>query len=201
MSGASDPEEAAWAAFDAALRAVPAPAPPASLRERCLPGGEATEVEPPEAESLPRRRVLVVDDEPNIRRLLEFHLLQAGYAVDTARDGWEALEQVRSRRPDLVLLDVMMPKLDGFEVAQRLRRDPRTSSSSIIMLTAKTDSADVVAGLDAGAEEYLGKPVDGMALVARVRSMLRIKALHDTVEAQGAELAEWNRALEMRVSA
>jgi DNA-binding response OmpR family regulator len=139
--------------------------------------------------------LLIADDNPLNVDILKTRLEANGYHTVTATDGEEALAVARAERPDLILLDVMMPKVDGLEVCRRLKGDASLPFIPVIMVTAKTDSADVVAGLDAGAEEYLAKPVDGMALVARVRSMLRIKALHDTVEAQGAELVEWNRAL------
>src|ERR1700728_1426666 len=102
--------------------------------------------------------------------------------------------------PDLILLDVMMPKIDGIEVCRRLKADPSLPFMPIILVTAKTDSKDVVTGLDAGADEYLSKPVDQGALVARVRSALRIKGLHDEVARQAAELGQWNRTLEARVA-
>src|SRR5207247_3069089 len=109
--------------------------------------------------------------------------------------------------PDLLLLDVMMPKLDGIEVARRLRADASLPFMPIIMVTAKADTADVVSGLQAGADEYLTKPVDQAALLARVKSMLRIKAQQDTIqeqaqrlETQAAELAQWNQSLEGRVA-
>ena len=94
--------------------------------------------------------VLVVDDDPDVARFVEVNLRSAGYDVSVASDGEQAVERALELRPDLVLLDVMMPKLDGFEVAQRLRRDPRTSSTSIIMLTAKALSSDKVLGLSSG---------------------------------------------------
>src|ERR687897_1903411 len=117
--------------------------------------------------------ILVVDDDPDISRFVEVNLRSAGYDVSVAGDGEEALERAADLRPDLVLLDVMMPKLDGFEVAQRLRRDPRTSSSSIIMLTAKALSSDKVLGLSSGADDYIIKPFDPVELVARVKGTLR----------------------------
>jgi diguanylate cyclase (GGDEF)-like protein len=117
--------------------------------------------------------VLVVDDDPDVARFVEVNLRSAGYNVTVASDGEEALAQAVELRPDLVLLDVMMPKLDGFEVAQRLRRDPRTSSSSIIMLTAKALSADKVLGLSSGADDYIIKPFDPVELLARVKGTLR----------------------------
>jgi diguanylate cyclase (GGDEF)-like protein len=117
--------------------------------------------------------VLVVDDDPDVARFVEVNLRSAGYDVTVASDGEEAVHRALELRPDLVLLDVMMPKLDGFEVAQRLRRDPRTSSSSIIMLTAKALSADKVLGLSSGADDYIIKPFDPVELLARVKGTLR----------------------------
>jgi len=115
----------------------------------------------------------VVDDDPDVARFVEVNLRSAGYEVTVASDGEEALERAVELRPDLVLLDVMMPKLDGFEVAQRLRRDSRTSSSSIIMLTAKALSSDKVLGLSSGADDYIIKPFDPVELLARVKGTLR----------------------------
>jgi diguanylate cyclase (GGDEF)-like protein len=117
--------------------------------------------------------VLVVDDDPDVARFVEVNLRSAGYEVTVASNGEEALERAVEIRPDLILLDVMMPKLDGFEVAQRLRRDPRTSSSSIIMLTAKALSSDKVLGLSSGADDYIIKPFDPVELLARVKGTLR----------------------------
>jgi diguanylate cyclase (GGDEF)-like protein len=117
--------------------------------------------------------ILVVDDDPDVARFVEVNLRSAGYDVNVASNGEEALERAVELRPDLVLLDVMMPKLDGFEVAQRLRRDPRTSASSIIMLTAKALSSDKVLGLSSGADDYIIKPFDPVELLARVKGTLR----------------------------
>src|SRR6266487_1809483 len=117
--------------------------------------------------------VLVVDDDPDVARFVEVNLRSAGYDVAVASNGEEALDRAAELRPDLVLLDVMMPKLDGFEVAQRLRRDPRTSSTSIIMLTAKALSSDKVLGLSSGADDYIIKPFDPVELLARVKGTLR----------------------------
>jgi len=146
-------------------------------------------------------RVLAVDDEPDVLRLIEIKLKKAGFEVLTARDGEEALAVALDARPDLILLDVMMPKQDGLEVCRRLRSDPSFPFTPIILVTAKADPKDVVAGLEAGGDEYLTKPVDQTALVARVKSMLRIKELHDSLEAMAAQRAEWNRTLEERVQA
>jgi len=117
--------------------------------------------------------ILVVDDDPDIARFIEVNLRSAGYEVSVATDGEEALDRAAELRPDLVLLDVMMPRIDGFEVAQRLRRNPHTANSSIIMLTAKVLSSDKVLGLTAGADDYIIKPFDPIELLARVKGALR----------------------------
>lgn len=117
--------------------------------------------------------ILVVDDDPDIARFVEVNLRSAGYDVAVASDGEQALEKAAELRPDLVLLDVMMPRIDGFEVAQRLRRNPQTANTSIIMLTAKALSTDKVLGLTAGADDYIIKPFDPIELLARVKGTLR----------------------------
>lgn len=144
-------------------------------------------------------RILVVDDNEMNVDILKTRLVANGFEVITAADGEQALESAREHLPDLILLDIMMPKVDGISVCRELKADRELPFMPIVMVTAKTDSGDVVAGLDAGAEEYLTKPIDHVALVARVKSMLRIKELQDTVQAQAAELAEWNRTLEAKV--
>ena len=145
-------------------------------------------------------RILIVDDNPTNVKVLQTRLAAEGYEILTAADGEEGLAAARQHTPDLILLDVMMPKLDGFEVCRRLRADAAFPFTPIIMVTAMADSKDVVAGLEAGGDEYLTKPVDHAALAARVRSMLRIKRLHDTVETLAAEVKEWNASLERRVA-
>jgi diguanylate cyclase (GGDEF)-like protein len=117
--------------------------------------------------------ILVVDDDPDIARFVEVNLRSAGYDVAVAADGEEALERAAGMRPDLVLLDVMMPRIDGFEVAQRLRKNPQTANTSIIMLTAKALSADKVTGLQSGADDYIIKPFDPIELLARVKGTLK----------------------------
>jgi class 3 adenylate cyclase len=144
--------------------------------------------------------ILVVDDVPDNVDILQMRLEAQGYEVVTAGDGLEALEKIRELAPDLVLLDVMMPKLDGIETVKRLKADASLPFIPVILVTAKADASDVVGGLEAGGDDYLTKPVDHAALSARVRAMLRIKALHDTVQQQAAELAGWNRTLEERVA-
>jgi len=143
--------------------------------------------------------ILVVDDTPENLDIVSMRLESRGYQLATAVDGEDALEKTYALKPDLVLLDIMMPKLDGLAVLQRLKADRDLPFIPIILLTAKADARDVVAGLEAGGDDYLTKPVDHAALLARVRSMLRIKSLHDQVEAQRAELALWNKTLEERV--
>jgi sigma-B regulation protein RsbU (phosphoserine phosphatase) len=132
--------------------------------------------------------ILIVDDNPSNVEILQARLAANDYEIITASDGEAGLAMARDRLPDLVLLDIMMPKMDGIEVCRHLRADSSLPFMPIIMVTAKSDSKDVVAGLEAGGDEYLIKPVDHAALVARVKSMLRIKSLHDTVLEQSALL-------------
>jgi diguanylate cyclase (GGDEF)-like protein len=117
--------------------------------------------------------VLVVDDDPFIARLLEIELKAAGYDVRVANDGQTALGLAQERSPDLVLADVMMPNMDGFELTRRLRQDPRTAAVSIIMLTARGLSADKLEGFAIGADDYIVKPFDTPELLARIRGVLR----------------------------
>ncbi|HEX2050054.1 MAG TPA: response regulator [Actinomycetota bacterium] len=117
--------------------------------------------------------VLVADDDEDIVRFVEVNLRLEGFEVVTASDGEQALKEAYDRLPDLVLLDVMMPRLDGFEVCQRLRGDARTRQMSVIMLTARSLSADKVVGLTSGADDYMIKPFDPVELIARVKSALR----------------------------
>src|SRR5262245_9338460 len=145
-------------------------------------------------------RILVVDDNETNRDIIATRLRAHGYETLQAADGEQALAAVSEHRPDLVLLDWMMPNLDGIEACRRLKSDSSSEFLPVILVTARADSKDVVAGLDAGADEYLTKPIDQAALVARVRSVLRVKALHDQVQAQAAALATWNRTLEQRVT-
>jgi adenylate cyclase len=144
--------------------------------------------------------ILAVDDTPQNLDVIRRRLQTNGYEVATAADGEEALARVQELVPDLILLDIMMPKLDGIEVVRRLKADNRYRHIPVILVTAKSDPRDVVEGLDAGGDDYLTKPIDRAALLARVRSMLRIKTLHDTVQDQAQQLSEWNRLLEHRVA-
>jgi adenylate cyclase len=152
-------------------------------------------------------RILAVDDMPTNLEILRVRLEAQGYEVITAEDGEEALAKARELEPDLVLLDIMMPKLDGIAVLKQLKQDAMLRFVPIILVTAKSDVRDVVSGLDSGGDEYLTKPFEHAALTARVRSLLRVKELHDTVQHQAAQLKEqteqlssWNRLLEERVA-
>jgi CheY-like chemotaxis protein len=129
-------------------------------------------------------RILVADDNETNRDILATRLEANGYEVLHAGDGEEALAVTREHRPDLILLDIMMPKLDGIEVCRRIKADTTLPFTPIILVTAKAESGDVVEGLDAGADEYLTKPIDQKALVARVKALLRIKERHDAGSGQ-----------------
>ena len=134
--------------------------------------------------------ILIVEDNRESREILEARLLANGYEVITAPDGEAGLHLAREKNPDLILLDILMPKMDGLEVCRRIKGDSTLPFMPIILVTAKADSKDVIAGLKAGGDEYLAKPVDHGALLARVQSMLRIKDLHDTVIEQSNQLKE-----------
>jgi adenylate cyclase len=144
-------------------------------------------------------RILVADDNAANLDILQTRLTSQGYEVVAVVDGEAALAAARDLRPDLILLDVMMPKRDGFEVCRLLKTDPDMPFMPIILVTAKDDPRDIVAGLECGGDEYLTKPVDHAALMARVKSILRIKALHDKVQEQARQMTELNRTLEQRV--
>lgn len=132
--------------------------------------------------------ILIVEDNREAREILEARLIANNYAVITAPDGEVGLKRAIEELPDLILLDILMPKMDGLEVCRRIKGDPSLPFMPIILVTAKADSKDVIAGLKAGGDEYLAKPVDHGALMARVQSMLRIKDLHDTVIMQSDQL-------------
>jgi serine phosphatase RsbU (regulator of sigma subunit) len=132
--------------------------------------------------------ILIVDDDISGRDILQARLSTQHYDFISATDGETALAMIEDQEPDLILLDVRMPKIDGIEVCKRVKSNPHLPFIPIIMITAMADSRDIVAGLDAGADEYLTKPYNHSALVARVKSMLRIKSLHDQVLDQTAQL-------------
>lgn len=145
--------------------------------------------------------ILTVDDTPENLEILRMRLEAQGYEVVDAADGEEGLDKARELRPDLVLLDIMMPKRDGISVVREMKADADLRHIPVILVTAKADTKDVVLGLDAGGDDYLSKPFEHSALLARVRSMLRQKALHDKVQEQAREIARWNLELEARVQA
>jgi len=140
-------------------------------------------------------RILVVDDHPDNVEIIQARLESRGYQVETAANGQQALDRVTENPPHLVLLDVMMPLMDGYEVARRIKSDSSLPFIPIILVTARDSTEDKVEGLDAGAEDYLTKPVNFPELEARVRSMLRIKRLQDELDEKNRELEEANRQL------
>jgi class 3 adenylate cyclase len=137
-------------------------------------------------------KILIVDDEPFNLDLLEQELGEYDYVIERASDGAEALEKTASFEPDVILLDYMMPRMNGLEVVKRLRENPQHEGIPVILLTAKATQEDKVRGLDAGADDYVTKPFDSIELLARVRAMLRLKEMHDQLE-------EWNRTLAEKV--
>ena len=145
-------------------------------------------------------KILVVDDVPENVRLLEAVLVPRGYEVVTAHDGDAALDLVEAEEPDLILLDVMMPGLDGYGVCTRLRANDDTAMLPVIMVTSSVGQEKTRA-IEAGADDFIPKPFNHDELLTRVRSLLRIKRYHDTIKEQAAELAELNRTLEQRVQA
>lgn len=124
--------------------------------------------------------VLAVDDEPEILSLMEFTLRSEGYRVALARNGAEALEQVKAQRPALVIMDVTMPEMDGFEALRRIKEDPETEELPIVMLTARVEESDILAGWLRGADLYLTKPFDPFELLAHVSRVLRETNVSDS---------------------
>jgi len=145
-------------------------------------------------------KVLVVDDTPHNVKLLADLLAVKGYAVATAINGEEALVKVGSEKPDLILLDVMMPGLSGYDVCQRIRADVETALLPIVLVTSLDPQQERVKGIEAGADDFLSKPINQAELFARVRSLLRVKSLQDEVKRQAAVLKDWNLKLEERVN-
>src|SRR5262245_3678987 len=144
-------------------------------------------------------RILVVDDTPQNIKVLDAMLTPRGYEVIPAESGQEALAKVASERPDLVLLDIVMPGMDGYEVCRRVRSDPATALLPVVMITASGEQ-EKVSAIEAGADDFITKPLDQAELLARIRSLARIKDYQDKIEAQAARLEAWNRELEDRVS-
>ncbi len=145
--------------------------------------------------------ILVVDDTPANLKLLADLLTLQGYAVSTAANGEEALARVAAEHPDLVLLDIMMPGMSGYDVCRTIRAQPGTALLPVVLCTWLDPHEERIKGIEAGADDFLPKPVNQPELCARVKSLLRVKSLQDQVQRQAEQLAEWNRQLERRVAA
>ena len=143
-------------------------------------------------------KILIVDDTAQNIKLLEAVLAPRGYMLVTATSGMEALEKLANEQLDLILLDIVMPGMDGYEVCRRVRADPKTRLLPVVMITASGDQEKIKA-IEAGADDFIPKPFNQPELLARVKSLLRVKEYYDTIQMQAAELAEWNRLLETRV--
>ncbi len=146
-------------------------------------------------------KVLVVDDTPQNVKLLADILTAKGFTAITAASGEEGLAKLASEAPDIVLLDVMMPGLSGYDVCRRIRADPATALLPVVLVTSLDPQQERLKGIEAGADDFVQKPIQQAELLARVRSLLRIKSLTDQVSKQAAELKEWNASLEARVQA
>jgi len=144
--------------------------------------------------------ILAVDDQPQNLRLLDAVLSPHGYRVITASSGEEAVEKLSQTVPDLVLLDIVMPGIDGYEVCRRIRANPATEFLPVIMITASGDQ-EKISAIQAGADDFVSKPFNQGELLARVASLARVKRYHDTINSQAAELRQWNADLEQRVAA
>src|SRR6266508_3316948 len=142
--------------------------------------------------------ILIVDDTSQNIRLLEAVLAPRGYKLITATSGPEALDKIASEQLDLILLDIVMPGMDGYEVCRRVRANPATRLLPVVMITASGDQEKIKA-IEAGADDFIPKPFNQPELLARVKSLLRVKEYYDTIQVQAAELEEWNRTLETRV--
>jgi class 3 adenylate cyclase len=144
--------------------------------------------------------ILVVDDQPQNAKLMDAVLTPRGFTVHTATSGEEALARLSTQVPDLVLLDILMPGIDGYETCRQIRANEATSFLPVVMVTASGQEQKLRA-IEAGADDFVTKPFEQAELLARVRSLVRVKRYHDTVERQAAELADWNRQLEAKVAA
>ena len=144
--------------------------------------------------------VLVVDDDPPSLELLQAYLEDVDCKTVSARDGPDALEIIAKEPPDLILLDVMMPKMSGFEVCKRIKKDPKTSDIPVIMVTALNEFGDIERGIDSGTDDFISKPVNKLELVTRVKTMLKLKHLSDKLERTLAYLSEIEKQAQMTKS-
>jgi DNA-binding response OmpR family regulator len=141
------------------------------------------------------KKVLIVEDNQENKDLLVYFLKPKGYHISTVADGLQALESVKKEKPDIVLLDIMLPKMNGFEVCQKLKEDAETKSIPILMITALKDLKDKIKALDVGADDFISKPFENVELLARVKSLLRLKEYHDQLAKKNIELEETNKTL------
>jgi two-component system, OmpR family, alkaline phosphatase synthesis response regulator PhoP len=139
---------------------------------------------------MPTHRILIADDNAANRELLEAYLVDFDCEIETAVDGQDTLDKVHAFKPDLILLDVMMPKLSGFEVCRKLKDDPQTSSVMVLMVTALSELGDIERGVNAGTDDFLSKPINKLALLKRVSTMLKFKSVTDELERLRAYIRE-----------
>jgi two-component system phosphate regulon response regulator PhoB len=137
-----------------------------------------------------KEKILVVDDEKDIRELVSYNLVKNGYYAETVATGEEAVLRARSDQPDLIVLDLMLPGADGFDVCRRLKGDPATKHIPILMLTARSDEIDIVAGLELGADDYVTKPFSPRVLLARIRALMRKAAAPESDESESIKRGE-----------
>ena len=145
-----------------------------------------------------KQAILIVDDNPTVVELLRSHLKPFPYEVDTAHDGEEALEKVRRNPPDLILLDLMMPRISGFEICQRIKSDKLTQFIPIIVITALTEQEDKLKAIELGADDFLVKPINRLELTTRIKSLLRMKLMHDDLDTSESILFSLAAALESK---
>jgi CheY-like chemotaxis protein len=153
-----------------------------------------------EKEQEKKPTVLVVDDNQQNLELLQAYLEDVDCITIAAHDGLEALETINKNSPDLILLDVMMPKMSGFEVCKRIKSDPKTCDIPVIMVTALSEFGDIERGIDSGTDDFLSKPVNKLELLTRIKTMLKLKHLSDKLERTLAYLSEIEKQAQMAKS-
>ncbi|HBN77349.1 response regulator [Rubinisphaera italica] len=147
-------------------------------------------------EEIKPNRILIADDNPQNRELIEAYLAGCDYEIAMAEDGQDTIRQVTAFEPDLLLLDIMMPKMSGFEVCQQLKRDEKTADIPVLVITALRDSADIEKAVEAGADDFLSKPINRLELMTRVRSLLRVRHLTNERDRLLAYLREMEKPSE-----